>query len=939
MKLRFSLKSKISIVVFLLVTGVLSCSAFLVLHYFESSLRENISEQQFTIVENIADGVDTNIRLAQDIILKTADKITPEIIADADLAQIFLDSHLGSISSLFDNGVFLFSKSGRLIAESPFLPERRGKDYSFREYFRKTVELDQPYISSPYFSSQAHGHPAINFTAPVRKPDGGLIGVLAGSLDLTRENLLGQLTTIKIGKTGYLYLYSTDRLMIMHPKAERILKQDVPLGANILYDRAIEGFEGSGETVNSKGLHALSSFKHLETVNWILAANYPAAEAYAPVQVARRYFAYGMAFLLLFSTLVAWFAMQKLIAPLEYFIGHIEGAVASPDTQKPLDVNTNDEIASLADAFIRLMHEIENQKNVSQQQLLFFNTLINTIPNPIYYKDLTGRYLGCNHAFEQLYDRGSEEIIGKSIEDIAPAEMAKILNEADAELFKKRSGEFQVFEHSLTYADGTKQESLFYKAVYDDIDGNPAGMVGTIIDITQRKAIEIELAEQHQFSDNLLKNSAVPCFVLDRNHKVINWTKACEELTGIAAKDVVGTDNHWKAFYSEKRECLADLIIDDNIAGTLDLYKSFTSSQLVSDGIQAESWFKMINGKTRYLRFDAAPIYDSSGTLTAAIETLYDLTGLKQIEQNLRESEQSYRSLIERSPDAIIVHRAGGIMFANYASVNLFLAQKPEELVKMKVLDLVHPDGRDLFHERITDVENNHNEKAYLEEKLLLLNGSTLDVETSSAPVFYGGEWAVQTILRDITERKELQERTWRQANYDALTGVPNRLMFLDRLQQSLEHADREENRVALLFIDLDHFKEINDTLGHEAGDALLRDVAKRLNDILRKTDTLARIGGDEFTVILPRVVNPQNVEIVVDRISKSLCTPFELPGGTRQISGSIGVAFYPDDGDDIVNVMKNADVAMYRSKEKGRNTFSYFTPPEALGDLEKPYA
>lgn len=159
--------------------------------------------------------------------------------------------------------------------------------------------------------------------------------------------------------------------------------------------------------------------------------------------------------------------------------------------------------------------------------------------------------------------------------------------------------------------------------------------------------------------------------MLDVNHKVIAWTSACEELTGLAGKDLLGTDEQWRAFYSEKRPCLADLVLDKDLEGTLDLYESFSNSQLIAEGVQAEGWFPNISGKTRYLRFDAAPIYDTAGALIASIETLHDLTSQKQTEQSLRESEQSLLSLIERSPDAILVHRAGKVILANPSAAKL----------------------------------------------------------------------------------------------------------------------------------------------------------------------------------------------------------------------------------------------------------------------------
>lgn len=805
MAIHFSLKTKMSTAVFLLVSAILLTGGFSLLTYFEFKLKESISDQQFTLVSRIAEDIDVNIAQTQGIIIRVAAGMSTALLEKPDLAQAHLDERFESISHVFDNGIFLFSATGNLIAESPFLPDRRGKDFAFREYFRKTVETRQPYISSPYFSSKAHNHPVISFTAPIRDNSGNMVGVLAGVLDLTQDNMLGRIARTRIGKNGYLYLYSTDRTMIMHPDPTRILKQDVPPGANRLFDRAIGGFEGSGETVNSRGLHALSSFKRLSTVDWILAANYPVQEAFAPIRIARHYFAFGMAIAVLLTIMVVWLTMRRFIEPLLIFTHHVESVTASQSYQEPLQVGTQDEIATLADSFNRLMAEVETQKQIAR--------------------------------------------------------------------------------------------------------------------------------EQGELSVNLLQNSAVPCFVIDIDHKVLTWTRACEELTGVAAVEVVGSDRHWQAFYPEKRPCLVDLVVTGDLEKTFDLYPSCAKSPFISEGMRTEGWFPAVGGKPRYLRVEAAPIRDSSGALIAAIETLHDLTGLKQIEQALRESEQSSRSLIELSPDAIVVHCDGKIVFVNQAAARLFAARAPKDMAGIEFAELLHPDNRGLEQRRVARGALFQEDTPYAEDKILRLDGAEVDVEAGSTPVYYSGRWAVQTVLRDIRNRKKLQEQIWRQANYDILTGIPNRMMFFDRLQLALAHAEREKQRFALLFIDLDHFKEVNDTLGHAAGDTLLQEVAQRLDQCLRKTATLARMGGDEFTVILPGVGESAVVKLIVERMLQRLAEPFYLPEGEVNIYCSIGIAFYSKDAKDAAILMKHADMAMYQAKENGRNGYCFYRSEQISHD------
>lgn len=193
---------------------------------------------------------------------------------------------------------------------------------------------------------------------------------------------------------------------------------------------------------------------------------------------------------------------------------------------------------------------------------------------------------------------------------------------------------------------------------------------------------------------------------------------------------------------------------------------------------------------------------------------------------------------------------------------------------------------------------------------------------------------AIVGTARNVTERKALEEINWHKANYDLLTGLPNRRLFGDRLAQAVKHAERSNAPFALLFIDLDRFKEVNDTLGHEVGDLLLQHVANRLGSCVREADTVARLGGDEFTVILQDLLEAGHVEIVAAKILKELATPFQINNDTLHLSGSIGITLCPQDARSAEQLIKHADQAMYVAKNEGRNRFHFFssTPEQSVG-------
>ena len=186
---------------------------------------------------------------------------------------------------------------------------------------------------------------------------------------------------------------------------------------------------------------------------------------------------------------------------------------------------------------------------------------------------------------------------------------------------------------------------------------------------------------------------------------------------------------------------------------------------------------------------------------------------------------------------------------------------------------------------------------------------------------------AIAGTARNITERKAMEDLNWRRANYDQLTGLPNRRLFLDRLDRDIKHAVRSGGKIALLFIDLDRFKEANDTFGHHAGDLLLKLVTNRIRSCVRETDTVARLGGDEFTVIVQDLADSKHAQVVALNVLATLTEPFQILDNSVSISASIGIALWPKNAHTPDQLLKNADQAMYVAKNAGRNQFSFFLP------------
>ena len=212
-----------------------------------------------------------------------------------------------------------------------------------------------------------------------------------------------------------------------------------------------------------------------------------------------------------------------------------------------------------------------------------------------------------------------------------------------------------------------------------------------------------------------------------------------------------------------------------------------------------------------------------------------------------------------------------------------------------------------------------------MHDELQLLDGRVLECHVSERFLFDGRDCVVLQ-WHDISRRKRSEQLIWNQANFDALTGLPNRAMLQDRLDQEMSKSQRNGYKLAVMFIDLDKFKEVNDTLGHDKGDVLLVEAARRIRDCVRSSDTVARLGGDEFVVVLSELTDPRMASDVAHNILEQLAKPFDLHTVEAVISGSIGITLYPEDARVIEGLFKNADQAMYVSKARGRNQCSYFT-------------
>ncbi|MBF0434902.1 MAG: diguanylate cyclase [Magnetococcales bacterium] len=308
----------------------------------------------------------------------------------------------------------------------------------------------------------------------------------------------------------------------------------------------------------------------------------------------------------------------------------------------------------------------------------------------------------------------------------------------------------------------------------------------------------------------------------------------------------------------------------------------------------------------------------------------YNLLKNRESHRILKEKELQFRIVTQSILEAIVASDLDGtVRFWNQGAATLF-GYTLDEMIGQQVDRLFpqsfHSEFKESFKELIA---TGGLQKGELREwQGIRKNGQEFPMEISINSWTEEGRTLIASVMRDITQRKHEEDRIRYQANYDHLTGLPNRNFFVQHLDESISLARRQSVFFSLLFIDLDRFKWVNDTLGHEAGDLLLQEVAKRMKHCIRTTDTLGRLGGDEFTAILYDV-SPHGTRLVARKILDELARSFWLQGNHVQISGSIGITLYPNDGENKEILLKNADMAMYVSKNAGKNRYWFFNPNE----------
>ncbi len=408
----------------------------------------------------------------------------------------------------------------------------------------------------------------------------------------------------------------------------------------------------------------------------------------------------------------------------------------------------------------------------------------------------------------------------------------------------------------------------------------------------------------------LIASSGDGLVAYDRNLKHVAWNPRMEELTGVSPDAALGR-GLLEVFPTPRQ---------GEIAGLLE-------RALRGETVQADdfAWTSRA-GEERWLSAVFAPHRDAAGGIRGVVGVVRDVTDRRLVAESTAPVALEFRRLVEQSVVGMYVIQDGRYRYANPKLASTLGYTQAEILALDSIANLVALDDHALVLSRVRQTLEGSEDGIAYTFHAISKTGEPVEVEVLEAAFELEGRPAILGTLIDITERRRKEAQIVAQAYNDPLTKLPNRARLVDRLDVDVAQAKRHGRKLAVVYVDIDFFKYVNDSWGHSTGDSLLQSLALRLKRSVREADTVARMGGDEFVILVPELRHNEDLAGIATKILALIARPFSLDGRTIQIAASIGIASYPEDGADSESLLRNADAAMYRAKELGRNNFQLCT-------------
>jgi diguanylate cyclase (GGDEF)-like protein/PAS domain S-box-containing protein len=467
-------------------------------------------------------------------------------------------------------------------------------------------------------------------------------------------------------------------------------------------------------------------------------------------------------------------------------------------------------------------------------------------------------------------------------------------------------------EFTITRADGHQLDIALTQQPCK-VQGKVVGLL-ILADVTDQRRAELALYQSETRYHALLNSiNEYAISIFDPEGRVVSWSKSAEKIKGYRSEDVLG--KHLSIFYPP----------EESGSGKAEhaLSVALAEGKFEEDGLRARK-----DGSTFWANVVITPTYNSNGGLSGFIKITRDISLSKSSDLAQGDNTSNFHGAFQDAPIGMMLVDLEWKITRVNRSICDMLGYTEAELLTKTFQEITHPEDigtdLDLVRQMIAgDINDYRLEKRYFHKDghvIWMLLSASLLKDQNRIPAHFIFH------IQDISEYKKIQKQISEYAYQDPLTNLPNRRLLQDRLNLALTHARRYKRHMGIMFLDIDHFKAVNDTHGHAFGDELIKAVANRLSDCVRSADTVCRLGGDEFVIVISEIANQHDISVVANKILKSTSQPIVIEGIEAQVTMSVGAVIYDADSDDNVDtLMKKADQALYEMKREGRNGFRIF--------------
>jgi diguanylate cyclase (GGDEF)-like protein/PAS domain S-box-containing protein len=563
---------------------------------------------------------------------------------------------------------------------------------------------------------------------------------------------------------------------------------------------------------------------------------------------------------------------------------------------------------------------LEQQTTVLTEQA----ALLDLAHDAIYVRDMENRILLWNRGAETMYGWPAEMALGKITRELFKTEFSQPIAEIDAQLHRENHWEGEAIHYTR---DGTRLNVACRWALQRDSNGAPARILSLVYDITARKAAEVALRLLTQRLSLATAVGKVGVWEWDPVTNAVMCDDTMLEMYGLPPR--IATPVGAPLAPAHYRQFAGALLPEELPAREAELKKVITEK---GEG-SSEYHIRLPDGSIRYIASIERCLLDSHGNVSSLIGVNMDITERKEAQDALFAEKERAQVTLNSIGDAVIcTDISGKITFVNLVAERMtgWSSQQAAGRLMPEVFHILNAADRETIPNPMDlAVKQNRTMSLPLDSILIRRDGAEVPIEDSVSPIHdrEGKVAGAVIVFRDVSATRAMTLQMTHTAQHDFLTGLPNRMLLNDRIEQAIIQAPRHHKQVAILFLDLDGFKHINDSLGHSVGDKLLQSIAKRLVTCVRSADTVSRQGGDEFVVLLSEMAHAEDAAITARRLLQAVAEAHPIEGHDLHVTSSIGVSVYPDDGRDAETLIQNADTAMYQAKENGHQSYRFFKP------------